>query len=119
MIRSIRQSPLRTARSLASTTGRPSFSSAASVDDPPAPNTETYPRLFAPLDLGPAIGVLPNRALMGSMHTGLEGHSMPGWLQSLTGLREQDGEDHFVRMAEYFRQRAQGGVGIMVTGGVS
>jgi hypothetical protein len=28
-----------------------------------------YPHLFTPLDLGPA-GVLPNRVLMGSMHTG-------------------------------------------------
>ena len=29
-----------------------------------------YPRLFAPLDLGHV--TLPNRVLMGSMHTGLE-----------------------------------------------
>lgn len=29
-----------------------------------------YPHLFAPLNLGPDIGILPNRALMGSMHTG-------------------------------------------------
>ncbi len=31
-----------------------------------------FPNLFKPLDLGPAIGSLPNRVLMGSMHTGLE-----------------------------------------------
>ena len=31
-----------------------------------------FPNLFSPLDLGPAIGSLPNRVMMGSMHTGLE-----------------------------------------------
>ena len=31
-----------------------------------------FPHLFKPLDLGPAIGSLPNRVIMGSMHTGLE-----------------------------------------------
>ena len=31
-----------------------------------------FPHLFKPLDLGPAIGSLPNRVLMGSMHSGLE-----------------------------------------------
>jgi 2,4-dienoyl-CoA reductase-like NADH-dependent reductase (Old Yellow Enzyme family) len=32
-----------------------------------------YPHLFAPLDLG--FCTLPNRVLMGSMHTGLEDRS--------------------------------------------
>ena len=31
-----------------------------------------FPNLFKPLYLGPAIGSLPNRVVMGSMHTGLE-----------------------------------------------
>ncbi len=57
-----------------------------------------YPHLLAPLDLG--FTTLPNRVLMGSMHTGLE-----------------DGRKHFSAMAAYFAERARGGVGLMVTGG--
>jgi len=57
-----------------------------------------YPHLLAPLDLG--FTTLPNRVLMGSMHTGLE-----------------DGRKHFTAMAAYFAERARGGVGLMVTGG--
>ncbi|MFT3807323.1 FAD-dependent oxidoreductase [Arenimonas sp.] len=59
-----------------------------------------YPHLFAPLDLG--FCTLPNRVLMGSMHTGLEDRSRD-----------------FPKLAAYFRERAEGGVGLMVTGGVS
>ncbi|MFN9746544.1 MAG: FAD-dependent oxidoreductase [Betaproteobacteria bacterium] len=57
-----------------------------------------YPHLLAPLDLG--FTTLPNRVLMGSMHTGLE-----------------DGRKHFSAMAAYFAERARGGVGLIVTGG--
>jgi 2,4-dienoyl-CoA reductase (NADPH2) len=57
-----------------------------------------YPHLFAPLDLG--FVRLPNRVLMGSMHTGME-----------------DGRRHFPALAAYFAERARGGVGLMVTGG--
>jgi 2,4-dienoyl-CoA reductase (NADPH2) len=57
-----------------------------------------YPHLLAPLDLG--FTRLPNRVLMGSMHTGME-----------------DGRKHFPAMAAYFAERARGGVGLMVTGG--
>jgi 2,4-dienoyl-CoA reductase (NADPH2) len=57
-----------------------------------------FPHLFAPLDLG--FTTLPNRLLMGSMHTGLE-----------------DGRKHFPALAAYFAERARGGVGLMVTGG--
>lgn len=60
----------------------------------------TYPHLFAPLDLG--FCTLPNRVLMGSMHTGLE-----------------DRVRDFGKLAEYFAARARGGVGLMVTGGFS
>ncbi len=60
----------------------------------------SYPHLFRPLDLG--FVTLKNRVLMGSMHTGLE--------------EERDG---FRRMARYYAERAAGGVGLIVTGGVS
>jgi 2,4-dienoyl-CoA reductase (NADPH2) len=60
---------------------------------------EKYPNLFSPLDLG--FTTLKNRALMGSMHTGLE---------------ETDGG--FERMAPYFAERARGGVGMIITGGI-
>jgi 2,4-dienoyl-CoA reductase (NADPH2) len=79
-----------------------------------------YPRLFSPLDLGPDIGVLPNRVLMGSMHTGLEGHSMPRWMVPL--LMGGSGGSHdpsLDAMAAYFTERAAGGVGLMVTGGIA
>jgi 2,4-dienoyl-CoA reductase (NADPH2) len=62
--------------------------------------TERYPHVFAPLDLG--YTRLKNRILMGSMHTGLE-----------------EAPDGFVRMAEYFAERARGGVGMIITGGIS
>lgn len=58
-----------------------------------------YPHLLAPLDLG--FTTLRNRTLMGSMHTGLE--EMPNGFQ---------------RMAAFFAERARGGVGLIVTGGV-
>ncbi|KAF1709401.1 NADPH-dependent 2,4-dienoyl-CoA reductase [Pseudoxanthomonas kalamensis DSM 18571] len=57
-----------------------------------------YPHLFAPLDLG--FTTLRNRVLMGSMHTGLE-----------------DRARDFPRLAAYFAERAEGGVGLIVTGG--
>jgi len=59
-----------------------------------------YPHLFAPLDLG--FTRLKNRALMGSMHTGLE-----------------EAEGGFERMAAFFAERARGGVGMIITGGFS
>jgi len=88
-----------------------------------------YPNLFTPLDLGPELGILPNRVLMGSMHTGLEGHSMPSWMERLLDFVDPSEDvtsdarhvDHssLDRMATYFRRRALGGVGLMVTGGIS
>ncbi len=59
-----------------------------------------YPHLLAPLDLG--FVTLPNRVLMGSMHTGLEDRSAD-----------------YPRLAEYFAERARGGVGLIVTGGIA
>ena len=59
-----------------------------------------YPHLLAPLDLG--FTQLKNRVLMGSMHTNLEEH--PGGYE---------------RLAQYFAERAAGGVGLIVTGGIA
>ena len=61
---------------------------------------DTYPRLFSPLTL-PCGLELRNRSLMGSMHTGLEEHK---------GLQE---------MAAFYAERARGGAGLIVTGGVA
>ena len=59
-----------------------------------------YPNLFQPLDLG--FTKLKNRILMGSMHTGLE--------------ETRNGHQ---KMASYFAERARGGVGLIVTGGIA
>lgn len=72
-----------------------------------------YPNMFKPLDLGPDIGTLPNRVIMGSMHTGLEGHSIPKLLLPL--LNAEDDHTDLTEMAVYFGERAKGGVGLMGT----
>jgi len=59
-----------------------------------------YARLFKPLDLG--FVTLPNRILMGSMHTGLE--TRP---------------DGMPRLAAFYAERARGGAALIVTGGFS
>jgi len=59
-----------------------------------------YPKLFESLDLG--FTTIRNRILMGSMHTGLE--------------EIKNGYD---KMAAYFGERAKGGVGLIVTGGIA
>lgn len=59
-----------------------------------------YPHLFEPLDLG--FTTLKNRILMGSMHTGLE-----------------EIQDGYTKMAAFYQARALGGVGLIVTGGIS
>lgn len=81
--------------------------------------TVSFPALFSPLDLGPDIGVLANRALMGSMHTGLEGHTIPSFILPWLMGKDPMHDDDMERMAAYFRERAEGGVGLMVTGGIS
>ena len=63
------------------------------------PNSN-YPKLFEPLVVHNHR--LSNRVIMGSMHTGLE---------------EKRGG--FERLAQYFKERAQGGVGLIVTGGIA
>src|SRR3990170_5484716 len=60
----------------------------------------SYPHLFRALDLG--FVTLPNRILMGSMHTGLE--ARPDGMQ---------------RLAAFYAERAKGGAALIVTGGFS
>ncbi|GGP37858.1 NADPH-dependent 2,4-dienoyl-CoA reductase [Shewanella saliphila] len=60
----------------------------------------SFPHLLEPLDLG--FTQLKNRVLMGSMHTGLE--------------EEKGG---FEKLAAFYKERAQGGVGLIVTGGIA
>ena len=59
-----------------------------------------YPHMLAELDLG--FTTLKNRVLMGSMHVGLE--------------EEKGGFD---KLAAFYAARARGGVGLIVTGGIS
>ena len=59
-----------------------------------------YPHLLQPLDLG--FTQLRNRVVMGSMHTGLE-----------------DRFYNYPKLAAYFGERARGGVGRIITGGIS
>jgi len=59
-----------------------------------------YPHLLQPLDLG--FTTLRNRVLMGSMHVGLE-----------------EARNGFERMAAFYAERARGGVGLIVTGGIA
>ena len=62
--------------------------------------SQAYPHLLAPLDLG--FTTLKNRVLMGSMHTNLEEHA-----------------GGFSRLAAFYGERARGGVGLIVTGGIA
>jgi 2,4-dienoyl-CoA reductase (NADPH2) len=59
-----------------------------------------FPHLFRPLDLG--FMTLPNRIVMGSMHTRLETLDRP-----------------LERIARFYVERAKGGAGLIVTGGFS
>ncbi len=61
---------------------------------------DAYPNLFRPIDLGPF--TVPNRVVMGSMHTGLE-----------------DDPRGVPALARYFAERARNGVGLIITGGIS
>ncbi|WP_312777855.1 NADPH-dependent 2,4-dienoyl-CoA reductase [Corynebacterium variabile] len=62
--------------------------------------TAPFPNLFRPLDIG---GItLPNRSVMGSMHTGMEERI---W--------------HADELGEFYAERARGGVGLIITGGIT
>lgn len=62
--------------------------------------TNRYENLLKPLHLG--FTSLKNRVVMGSMHTGLE-----------------DRFYNYPKLAAYFEERAKGGVGLIITGGIS
>ena len=64
-------------------------------------HTSSFPHLFTPLKVGRH--TLPNRILMGSMHTGLE----------------EQGNAGLARLAAFYAERARGGCSLMVTGGFS
>lgn len=59
-----------------------------------------YKHIFEPLDLG--FTTLKNRILMGSMHTGLE-----------------EKKNGYEKIAAFYAERARGGVGLIVTGGIA
>jgi 2,4-dienoyl-CoA reductase (NADPH2) len=59
-----------------------------------------YPHVFSPLQIGKH--TIKNRILMGSMHTGLE-----------------DLPDAAERLSAYFVERVRGGVGMIITGGIT
>ena len=65
-----------------------------------APNAK-FPNMLAPLDLG--FTQIRNRVVMGSIHSGLE----------------ETKDDPTKHMTAFFRERAKGGVGLIVTGGVA
>ncbi|GAB2541382.1 2,4-dienoyl-CoA reductase FMN-binding domain-containing protein [Brachybacterium huguangmaarense] len=65
-----------------------------------ATGASAYPHLLSPLDLGPF--TVPNRIVMGSMHTGLE-----------------DAAEDVPALAAFLGERARGGAGLLVTGGFS
>nr|WP_286009717.1 NADPH-dependent 2,4-dienoyl-CoA reductase [Salinicola sp. S1-1-2] len=59
-----------------------------------------FPHLFRPLKVGHL--TLPNRVVMGSMHTNLE-----------------EAPNGFARLAAFYAERARQGVGLIVTGGIA
>ncbi len=62
--------------------------------------TTPYANILKPLHLG--FTTIKNRVVMGSMHTGLE-----------------DRFYNYPKLAAYFGERAKGGVGLIITGGIS
>lgn len=60
----------------------------------------SYQHVLQPLDLG--FTTIRNRTVMGSMHSGLE-----------------DRFYNYPKLAAYFAERAKGGVGLIITGGIS
>ena len=59
-----------------------------------------FPHLLSPLRLRSV--TLPNRMIMGSMHLGCEAEG-----------------EAFPRLARFYAERARGGIGLIVTGGVA
>jgi 2,4-dienoyl-CoA reductase (NADPH2) len=65
---------------------------------------KSYQNLLSPLNLG--FTTLKNRVVMGSIHTGLEEN-------------KENKEIPYEKMAAFYGERAKGGVGLIVTGGIS
>ena len=61
--------------------------------------SDKYPNMFRPIDFG--FVTLKNRVIMGSMHTNLE------------ETKDWD------RIADFYSERAKGGVGLIITGGIA
>ena len=61
--------------------------------------SDKYPNMFRPIDFG--FVTLKNRVIMGSMHTNLEETKDWG------------------RIADFYSERAKGGVGLIITGGIA
>ena len=78
----------------------PVLASVQNDNDKNMNTTTSFPHLLAPLDLG--FTTLRNRVIMGSMHTGLE-----------------DRFYNYDKLAAFYKERARGGVGLIVTGGIS
>lgn len=83
-------SPRSTSQPTAASLGTPSFSDAHGASD--------YATMLSPITVGKR--EFRNRVIMGSMHTGLE-----------------DSLDDIPKLAAYFKERAEGGVAAVVTGG--
>ena len=86
-----------------------------------------YPHMFKPLDLGPDIEPLFNRVMMGSMHCGLEGHSIPKpllyvlrrYAKDNTSDNTDRAHSHQQQFGAYLAERAANGVSLIVTGGIA
>lgn len=74
---------------------------------------DLFPNTFSQLELSPAISPLQNRIIMGSMHCGLEPHSIPSFFTKTSS------EHHLEELCEYYAERARGLVSLIVTGGIS
>ena len=87
-------SPQATTHNSAASSGTPLYSASSSD----ANGSPTYATMLSPITIGKR--EFRNRVIMGSMHTGLE-----------------DSLDDIPKLAAYFKERADGGVAAVVTGG--
>jgi 2,4-dienoyl-CoA reductase (NADPH2) len=75
------------------------------------PTMKQYARILEPLDLG--FVKLRNRVVMGSMHTGLESP------RHAEGPLLSKKSNPYARLARFYRERAKGKAGLIITGGFS
>lgn len=105
----LRLSSVSKSRRLPGTLTPRSLGSAAATAATAAQAPNAYPNLLRPMEL--AHVTIRNRIIMGSMHTGLE---EPGGLLSMV-----TGGGELSEMAAFYAERAKGGVGLIVTGGIA